>query len=59
MACVANRLDFRILEIPVCLEDRRIAASRVTIPVKVEAALGVWRIWWRHRQLRLGDRQTA
>jgi dolichol-phosphate mannosyltransferase len=59
MAYVAHRLGFRILEMPIYLEDRRIAASRVTIPVKVEAALGVWRIWWRHRRLRPGDRQVS
>jgi dolichol-phosphate mannosyltransferase len=58
MAYVAQRLGFRILEIPIYFEDRRIGASKMTIPVKIEAALGVWRIWWRHHRLRPDDRQT-
>ena len=59
MAYVADRLGFRILEVPIYFEDRRIGASKMTMPVKVEAALGVWRIWWRHHQLRPGDRQAV
>jgi dolichol-phosphate mannosyltransferase len=59
MAYVADRLGFRIVEIPIYFEDRRIGASKMTMPVKVEAALGVWRIWWRHHQLRPGDRQAV
>jgi dolichol-phosphate mannosyltransferase len=59
MAYVADRLGFRIKEIPIYFEDRRIGASKMTMPVKVEAALGVWRIWWRHHQLRPGDRQAV
>jgi dolichol-phosphate mannosyltransferase len=58
MAYVAERLGFRILEIPIYFEDRRIGASKMTVPVKVEAALGVWRIWWRHHHLRPGHRQA-
>ncbi|MGD8966321.1 MAG: polyprenol monophosphomannose synthase [Anaerolineae bacterium] len=59
MAYVADRLGFRTEEIPIYFEDRRIGASKMTMPVKVEAALGVWRIWWRHHQLRPGDRQAV
>jgi dolichol-phosphate mannosyltransferase len=59
MAYVTERLGFRIREIPIYFEDRRIGASKMTIPVKVEAALGVWSIWWRHHQLGPGDRQAA
>jgi len=59
MAYVAERLGFRILEIPIYFEDRRIGASKMTMPVKAEAALGVWRIWWRHHRLRPGDRQPV
>jgi dolichol-phosphate mannosyltransferase len=59
MAYVAERLGFRILEIPIYFEDRRIGASKMTVPVKVEAALGVWGIWWRHHQLRPGIRRPV
>lgn len=59
MAYVASRLGYRALEIPIYFEDRRIGRSKMTMPVKVEAALGVWRIWRRHRHLRPSDRRIA
>jgi dolichol-phosphate mannosyltransferase len=59
MAYVATRLGYRALEIPIYFEDRHIGESKMTMPVKIEAALGVWKLWWRHRHLRPSDRQTA
>ncbi len=59
MAYVASRLGYCALEIPIYFEDRRIGESKMTMPVKVEAALGVWRIWRRHRYLQPSDRQIA
>lgn len=59
MAYVASRLGYSTLEVPIYFEDRRIGESKMTVPVKVEAALGVWRIWWRHHQLRPSDRQSV
>jgi len=56
MAFVAERLGYRALEIPIYFEDRRIGESKMTIPVKIEAALRVWEIWWRWRHLRPSDR---
>lgn len=58
MAYVADRLGYSTLEIPIYFEDRRIGQSKMTMPVKVEAALGVWKIWWRHHHLRPSDRQA-
>lgn len=59
MAYVADQLGYRTLEVPIAFEDRRIGESKMTMPVKIEAALGVWRIWWRHRHLKPGDRQAV
>ncbi len=59
MAYVADRLGYRTLELPVYFEDRRIGKSKMTIPVKLEAALGVWQIWWRHHRLQPSDRQPV
>ena len=56
MAFVAERLGYRVLEIPIYFEDRRIGESKMTIPVKIEATLRVWEIWWRWRHLRPSDR---
>lgn len=56
MAYVCERLGYRVLEIPIYFEDRRIGQSKMTVPVKVEAALRVWEVYWRHRHLRPSDR---
>ncbi|MCX7682150.1 MAG: polyprenol monophosphomannose synthase [Anaerolineae bacterium] len=56
MAYVAERLGYRILEIPIYFEDRRIGCSKMTMSVKIEAALRVWEVRRRHRHLRPSDR---
>jgi len=59
MAYVAERLGYRVFEIPIYFEDRRIGQSKMTMPVKIEAALRVWEVRWRHRRLRPGDQLTV
>jgi dolichol-phosphate mannosyltransferase len=56
MAFVSERLGFRILELPIYFEDRRIGESKMTLPVQLEAALRVWEVRWRHRRLRSAPR---
>ena len=51
MAYVSEKLNFRILEIPIYFEDRRIGQSKMSWPVKIEAALRVFEIRWRHRNV--------
>ncbi len=51
MAYVSEKLNFRILEIPIYFEDRRIGQSKITVPVKIEAALRVFEIRWRHHNV--------
>jgi dolichol-phosphate mannosyltransferase len=52
MTYVSEKLDLRIKEIPIYFEDRRIGKSKMSVPVKVEAALRVFEIRWRHRNIR-------
>jgi dolichol-phosphate mannosyltransferase len=52
MAYISERLGLRICELPIYFEDRRIGQSKMTIPVKVEAALRVFQVWWRHHTIR-------
>jgi dolichol-phosphate mannosyltransferase len=59
MAYVAERLGYRILEIPIFFEDRRIGKSKMSIPVKIESALRVWDVLARHRGLTPQDRAKA
>lgn len=56
MAYVTERLGYRVLEIPIYFEDRRIGHSKMTVPIKIEAALRTWQVYWRHRHLRPSDR---
>jgi len=51
MAYVTARLGFRVLEIPIYFEDRRIGQSKMDMRIKLEAAWRVWEVKWRHRQL--------
>jgi dolichol-phosphate mannosyltransferase len=41
MAYLSEKKGFRILEVPIYFEDRRIGKSKMTVPVKIEAA---WRV---------------
>jgi dolichol-phosphate mannosyltransferase len=51
MTYVCQRLGYRILEVPIYFEDRRVGQSKMSVLVKIEAALRVWEVWWRHRRL--------
>ena len=51
MAYLSEKLGFRIVEIPIHFEDRRIGQSKMDIPVKLESAWRTWQIRWRYRHL--------
>lgn len=55
MCYVAEKLGLRILEIPIYFEDRRIGRSKMSVPVKIEAALRVFDIRLRHRGIESKD----
>ncbi len=48
MCYVAERIGLRICEIPIYFEDRRIGRSKMSNPIKLEAALRVLEIRFRH-----------
>ncbi|MGH2536111.1 MAG: polyprenol monophosphomannose synthase, partial [Candidatus Promineifilaceae bacterium] len=50
MAYLAQKLGLRVVEIPIYFEDRRIGRSKLTVPIKIEAALRAWEIRWRYRR---------
>lgn len=56
MCYLSEKLGFRIKEIPIYFEDRRIGQSKMSVPVKLEAALRVFEIRWRHRVKQLLSR---
>jgi dolichol-phosphate mannosyltransferase len=51
MAYLTQKLGFVVKEIPIYFEDRRIGRSKMTIPIKLEAALRTWQILWRYRHV--------
>jgi len=59
MAFVSERLGYTIVEVPIYFEDRRIGQSKMSVPVKVEAAMRTWEIRRRHRGLKPNDRYVS
>jgi dolichol-phosphate mannosyltransferase len=57
-AYVAERLGYRVLELPIYFEDRRVGRSKMTMPVKLEAAWRVWEVRRRHGHLGPADRRA-
>ncbi len=51
MAYLSEKLGFRIIEIPIHFEDRRIGQSKLDVPVKLESAWRTWQIRMRYRNL--------
>ncbi|MCC6455335.1 MAG: polyprenol monophosphomannose synthase [Caldilineaceae bacterium] len=51
MAYLCEKLGYRLVEIPIHFEDRRIGQSKLDIPVKLESAWRTWQIRWRYRHL--------
>lgn len=51
LAYVAQRLGFRLHEMPIYFEDRRIGRSKMTLQIQIEAALRVWQFLLRYRKL--------
>jgi dolichol-phosphate mannosyltransferase len=51
MACLAERLGLRIVEVPITFEERHGGRSKMTLRIQLDAAAGVFRIRRRHRSV--------
>jgi dolichol-phosphate mannosyltransferase len=51
IAYLCQKMGFRVLELPIYFEDRRIGQSKMDVPVKIEAVWRVWQIRWRYRHV--------
>ncbi len=51
MAYLCEKLGYRIIEIPIHFEDRRIGHSKMDMPVKLESAWRTWQVRWQYRNL--------
>lgn len=49
MAYLCEKRGYRLIEIPIHFEDRRIGQSKLDVPVKLESAWRTWQIRWRYR----------
>jgi dolichol-phosphate mannosyltransferase len=59
MCFVSEKIGLKIKEIPIYFEDRRIGRSKMTVPVKIEAALRVFEIRKRHQNAKAIDTQST
>jgi dolichol-phosphate mannosyltransferase len=51
MSYMAERLNYRIVEVPIFFEERRVGRSKMTAAVKFEATWRTMTLRWRHRNL--------
>ncbi len=56
MAYVADCLEFGIAESPIYFADRRWGVSKMSLAIQLEAAVRVWQVWWKYRDLRKAGR---
>jgi len=56
MSYVAYRLGYKLREYPIFFPDRERGESKMDPSIAIEAALRVWQILWRHRNLSKKDR---
>lgn len=49
MTYVAEKMNFKIIEVPIFFEERRIGQTKMRFSAKLEAAWRVWEILWRQR----------
>ncbi len=58
MTYLAEKLGYRILEIPIYFRERADGTSKMSTGVKLEAAWRVWQIRWRYRHVTPQERPT-
>jgi dolichol-phosphate mannosyltransferase len=51
MAYVAYKLGYRMVELPIYFEDRRIGQSKMSFKIQVEAAVRVWQLLFKYSSL--------
>ena len=57
MAYLSERLGYSVLETPIYFEDRRIGQSKMSIPIKIEAAWRTIAVGLRHHRIMPEDRR--
>ena len=55
MAYITNRMGFRFVEVPIHFNERIYGQSKMNLSIQVEAAIRVWQLIGRYRQLKKVD----
>ena len=58
MAYVAEKSNYRIVEIPIYFEQRRLGRTKLNWQAKIGAAARVWDMRWRYRDFSAAGRQS-
>lgn len=48
---LAYRLGYTFQEVPIYFQDRRYGKSKMGLSIQIEAAIGVFGLWWRYHRL--------
>jgi dolichol-phosphate mannosyltransferase len=56
---IALRLGYKIVEVPIYFEDRRMGQSKMGLSIQIEAALRVFQVFWRHHSLNPSQRKAV
>jgi dolichol-phosphate mannosyltransferase len=56
MAYVAQRLGYKIVEMPIFFAERRVGKSKMSFKIQLEASLRVWQVLFTHRKLNPSQR---
>ena len=48
---LACRLGYTFQEVPIYFQDRRYGKSKMGLSIQIEAAIGVFGLWWRYHRL--------
>ena len=51
MAYLAHKLGLRVIEVPIYFRERQWGRSKMSFRIQAEAAIGVWRLLFRYRDL--------
>jgi len=51
MAYLAQLLKLRVTEVPIHFTERKFGKSKINFSIQLEAAISVWKLPWRYRDL--------
>lgn len=59
MAYITQRLGYRIAERPIYFEERRLGQSKMSLQIQLEAAIRVWQLLFKYRDLQMSSAEHS